>query len=114
MRARTFSVLVTSFLVLGAPSSAPGATRPALHLVRDLPLTVRGSAFRPGERVRVTVRMGEQRLVRQTHAGATGGFTVRFAGTTLDYCATPLTITARGARSGLVAAKIPVRECAAP
>jgi hypothetical protein len=46
--------------------------------------------------------------------GPPGTLTVRFAGVRLNYCATPLSITARGGRSGLVRARIPIRECATP
>ena len=90
------------------------ASRPALRIADDLPLTLRGTSFRPGERVRVTVHMGASTLVRTTRPGRRGGFTVRFAGVRLNYCAAPLTIAARGTRSGVVRARIPIRECAAP
>jgi hypothetical protein len=94
--------------------SSSAATRPVVRIADDLPLTLRGTSFRPGERVRVRVLMGAATLVRTTRASRTGRFSVRFAGIRLNYCAAPLTITARGARSGLVRVRIPIRECAAP
>jgi hypothetical protein len=114
MRFRRLCLLTAMLLALAAAAAALGATRPALTIRNDLPLTLHGSGFRSGEAVRVVVEMGEQRLVRGTHAGSAGGFTVQWAGVRLDYCATPLVITARGPRSGVVLARIPKRECAAP
>jgi hypothetical protein len=114
MRCRRFCLLTTLLVALMVAAAALGATKPALTIRDDLPITLHGGGFRSGESVRVVVEMGEQRLVRATQAGRLGGFTVRYAGVRLDYCATPLVITARGARSGVVTAKIPPRECMAP
>src|SRR5947209_4888863 len=93
-------VIVLAALVF--PVSAVSQTRPTLRVVGNLPLALRGTHFRPGENVRVTVVMGERTRARQLRVGALGGFTVRFAGVRLDYCALPLVIRARGASSGLV------------
>ena len=115
MRRRRFCLLTALLVALTASAAALAAMRPALTIRADLPLTLHGSGFRAGEAVRVTVAMGDQNLARSTHAGSAGGFTVRFAGVRFDYCATPAAvIKARGARTGVVTAKIPVRECAAP
>jgi hypothetical protein len=101
-------------LLAGTAATAHATTKPRLRIADDLPLTLRGAGFRSGEAVRVTVRMGSSRLTRRARAGATGRFTVRFRRVRLNYCATPLTIVARGSRSGSVRAPIPLRECAAP
>jgi hypothetical protein len=115
MRCRRFCLLTSLLVALAASGAALGATKPVVSIRSDLPLTIHGSGFRAGEAVRVTVVMGEQHLARLTRAGAAGGFTVRFAGVRFDYCATPdAVIKARGARTGVVTAKIPVRDCAAP
>ena len=114
LRLAIVTVALTAAAGLGFASGTTAATRPVLRIADDLPLTLRGTSFRSGERVRVTVHMGTSTLVRTTRPGRRGGFTVRFAGVRLNYCATPLTITARGARSGVVRARIPIRECAAP
>ena len=106
------AVVLTAALAFATSSDA--ASRPLLRIADDVPLTLRGTSFRPGERVRVTVHTGPATYVRSTRAGRLGRFTVRFAGVRLNYCATPLTITARGARSGVARARIPIRECAAP
>jgi hypothetical protein len=114
MRLRHLVLLAATILSLAAAATALGGTKPSLTVRRDLPLTLHGSGFRAHEAVRVTVRMGERRWVRDTHAGLAGGFTVQLAGVALNHCALPLAISARGARTGTVSAKLPPWECAAP
>jgi hypothetical protein len=104
---------VAGGLFVGAPGAA-AAPRPALRIADDVPMTLRGSGFRPREPVRVVVHMGPKRLTRSLRAQAAGTFTVRFAGLRLDYCAIPLTLRAHGTQSGLARARIPRRQCAAP
>lgn len=103
--------LAGAFVLAGAAAAAPP---PALRIVADGPLALRGTGFRAGEAVRVTVRMNERRFARDTRAARTGRFTVTFPRVRVNYCATPLTITARGSRTGTVRARIPRRECAIP
>jgi hypothetical protein len=114
MGLRRLCLVAAAFLALVGAAAALSATKPALSIRRDFPLTLRGSSFRAHEAVRVTVRMGERRWVRNVRAGLAGGFTAQFAGVALNHCATPLAITARGERSGTVSAKLPPWECAAP
>ncbi len=114
MASRALIALGAAVVALTLASASAGALKPTLRIVRDLPLTVQGSHFGARESVRITVVMGTRSLVKRERAGVDGGFTVRFAGLRLDYCALPLVITARGSRSGVVRAKVPVRECAAP
>ena len=109
-----FAAPVSLIVALILVSVAVGAVNPTLRLVGDRPLTLRGASYRPHESVRVTVVMGTKRLSRQLRAGPAGGFTVRFAGVRLDYCAVPLVISARGAISGIARAWVPRRECAQP
>jgi hypothetical protein len=104
---------IAAVALAGLPAGTASAAAPALRVVADNPLTLRGTGFRPAEAVRVTVRMGTKRWTQAARAGARGAFTVRFR-VRLDYCATPLRITARGALTGLAVARIPIRECAAP
>jgi len=90
------------------------AQPPVVRVAADLPATIMGSGFREREPVRVTILMGARRLDGAAVASATGEFSVRFSGTRLDRCATPLVVSARGKLTGLVTATLPVRECAAP
>jgi hypothetical protein len=105
--------LAATVAVAGFAAPAAPAAAPALRILDDNPLTLRGTGFRPAEAVRVTVRMGPKRWTQAARAGTHGGFTVRFR-IRLDYCATPLTISARGALGSRAVARIPIRECAAP
>jgi hypothetical protein len=101
-------------LAIAAPFAAAAATTPSLRISSDAPLTLRGSGFRAQEAVRITVRNGDHAWRKDTHAGPAGAFVVRWYSVRLDYCTSPLTISARGAKTGTVYAKIPVRDCAAP
>jgi hypothetical protein len=106
------AALVALAVTLASPALA--ARAPALQVMDDRPLVLHGTRFRPGEAVRVTVRMGAHTWARQTEAGSRGGFTLKFPRLRLNYCATPLRIVAHGRASGDVVAKLPVRECAIP
>jgi hypothetical protein len=112
MSIRSLAAL-TGVLLVTAPFAA-AATKPALRITSDAPTTVSGTGFHPGEAVRVTVTMGEQKWQKATQAGARGSFAVRWKSVRLNYCATPLAVSARGAKTGTVYAKIPMRECASP
>jgi hypothetical protein len=65
----------------GAPATSTAVTvestphRPTLAVVLRDPVTIRGSGFRPGERIRVTLPRQAVRIVR---AGSGGGFVVHF------------------------------------
>ena len=112
MRSLFALVLLGAAMLLAATAS--GQTRPALRILDSWPLTLHGAHFQPRESVRVTVVMGETTLSRRLQAGTLGGFTVRFAGVRLNYCALPLLISARGTSSGLVRTRLPIVDCAMP
>ena len=102
------TVAISLALVAGA------AQPPVVRVAADTPVTVVGSGFREHEPVRVTIVMGTRRFADAAVASAAGEFSVRFAGTRLDRCATPLVVSARGEQTGPVTATLPQRECAAP
>lgn len=114
MRRTTLIALLASLALLTFSIGAQAARPLTLRVVRAYPLTLHGANFRRGETVRVVVLMDTRRWSQQTRAGPAGGFIVRFRRVTLNYCAIPLSISARGERSGVVQAKIPPRECASP
>ena len=58
--------------------SAPSARTPGLRVMVREPLTVRGDAFKPGERVRLVALGSIKRLTRQTTADARGTFKASF------------------------------------
>ena len=85
--------------------------RPSVRFTHFHPLTVRGSAFRPAERVRVTLTgVGP----RRTHAVTTspaGRFSTVFATSRpYDPCSDTIRVVAVGGRER-AEAKLPQREC---
>jgi hypothetical protein len=77
--------LVTAVLLVPSAALAHESRRPQLKLVDRSPLVVRGTGFKPRERVRVelSVVASELRRVRTTRAGT---FTVAFARVTVHRC----------------------------
>jgi hypothetical protein len=63
--------------VASPPGTNAGGQKAVLAVLGDSPLTVRGSRFVPGERVKVTVYPAARR--KTAVAGRRGGFTVQFA-----------------------------------
>jgi hypothetical protein len=114
MSIRGIAAVAVGLLLLAVPLAA-AATQPVLRITRDAPLTLRGSGFRPQEAVKLTVTNGDHEWRKAARAGLSGTFVARWsAAIRLNYCAIPVAVTARGASSGTVSARIPVRECAAP
>jgi hypothetical protein len=111
LRRRTALLLGVFALAAAAPASGSVAK---LRLVKDLPLTLSGSAFKSAELVTVTVQVNDRKLARTTRSSARGAFSVAFAGVRFDPCKSKLVVSARGRRTGMVYLKLPLRECAAP
>lgn len=105
-----------AFLLTAAGVGAGAATRAAtLRLVDGDPLTLRGSAFKPGERVRVTVSIQPRRWERRIRAGRAGGFTVVFQQAHVgDPCTTDFHATAVGREGSIARLKRPQRLCPMP
>lgn len=103
-------VVVTALLV----PSAGARTRATLRVVDRAPLTVAGAGFRSRETVRLTVTINAQSWTKMTSASAGGTFVVAWRRLRFDPCATPAVISAHGAETGTVTAKIPTPECASP
>ena len=74
-------------LLLPAVSRPAAAGRPTLQVVKRAPFVVRGTGFRPSERVTVTLA-GEAAVRRSVTAAASGDFTVTFAGISARRCGT--------------------------
>lgn len=108
------SLAALTGVLLGAAPFAAAATKPALRITSDAPIAVSGAGFRPSEAIRVTVTMAGQKWQKATRAGARGSFSVAWKSVRLNYCASPLAVSASGAKTGTVYAKIPMRECASP
>jgi hypothetical protein len=89
--------------------------RAGLRLVDGAPLTLRGAAFKPGERVRVTLSIQPRRWERRVRAGRAGGFTVVFQQARVgDPCTTDFHATAVGGQGSIARLKRPGRLCPMP
>jgi hypothetical protein len=106
------AALASTAVGVGASASTPTAS---LRLVDNDPLTLRGSAFQPGERVRVTVRMQPRRWERRVRAGPAGAFRVVFQQVQFgDPCTTDFHATAVGREGSIARLKRPQRLCPMP
>jgi hypothetical protein len=85
---------------------------PRLRLADAAPLTLRGTGFAPGERVRVTVAAARTRTKRLV-AGRSGTFVARFAGITVHRC-DGLFAQASGSEGSLARLKRPQTFCPPP
>jgi hypothetical protein len=72
----TILALALAVLVIAAPPSASSAA-PSLRLVSQTPLTLRGTGFRSGETVRVTLTVRVLRAARTLRADTLGRFRYR-------------------------------------
>jgi hypothetical protein len=73
------ALVVSAVLALVVSATALGAAdarRPALRITDVAPLTVRGTNFRPGERVKLLVSAGRP-VTRAVRAGPRGRFVAR-------------------------------------
>jgi hypothetical protein len=76
-RSLILASLVPAVLLAGLPSAPAANGLPRLGVVQRKPLTIRGTAFKPGERVQVTAAAGAQ-VGATVVASETGAFTARF------------------------------------
>jgi hypothetical protein len=108
-RVLVLGTLVLAIAPAGTAADQRGEARPSLRLVGGPSLTVRGARFVPGERVKITVTLG-QRLVKEASADGRGSFSVRFR-TSFDRCSSSLRALAVGNRGSRAAVKLPELMC---
>jgi hypothetical protein len=89
--------------------AAISASHPQVRLSGLSPTIVRGSAFKPSERVTVTLSYGKTKAVKAVRASRSGAFTLRFS--TQPPACSKLGITARGSLGSTAAWKAPPPEC---
>jgi hypothetical protein len=95
--------------VAAGTAGSDGNRTARLQLASAAPLTLRGSGFVAGERVRVTVS-AESTRTRRVVAGRSGRFVVRFAGVAYDRC-NGLLAQAAGSEGSLARLKRPQPLC---
>jgi hypothetical protein len=101
--------------LLAAVDAEAAGPKPTLRLVTTAPVTLQGSGFRTGERVRVTVATDTAKRIAATRTTSTGSFAVRIAAPLpYDPCTSSLVATAVGARGDSATLKLPQRACPPP
>jgi hypothetical protein len=112
-------LLVVPFCFSGFFSSSSGEdmASPALRVSHASigfgsldPITIRGRRFQPGERVRITVHVGQQ-VARKTVGASRGTFTVTFGSLSPDRCSSTFAV-ARGNEGSRASVKRPLPACA--
>lgn len=111
MRGALVATLAVFLLLPAAASSGRGSTPATVLRIADVtPFVVRGSGFRPHERVRVVLKT-KARRVKTVLATATGTFRVRFVGVSLRACVGYLVRATGNKGSRAYVRQVP--ECAA-
>jgi hypothetical protein len=105
--------LLTLAAALVFAASAAGAGGPRVRLTSESPATVVGTAFRPAERVAVTVTAGETVLRKSVVATGEGRFVARWQRSIAGGCHAT-TVSAVGSRGSRAVYKTPPPECAPP
>jgi hypothetical protein len=109
--ALTFALL--GVLIAPLAPAASESTRPALRVLDKAPLILRGTGFKPAERVKVTVVTQPAQLVRRSSTSRFGTFVVRFD-TTVDPCygaRAAAAVGMRGSKASIVLARPLQRSC---
>jgi hypothetical protein len=108
---RGLLIILLAGVVTAAPASA--AVRPTLAIVHSTPsVTVRGTHFRPAEKVRLTLAAGDTRLTRRIVASGRGTFTATVGALpSFDPCSVSYAVQAVGANGERATVKFIAREC---
>lgn len=106
-------MLVTVLVASSALATAEAAATPGLTLVKRSPLVVRGTGFRPSERVVVTALTlsGPRRVV--VRATVLGRFTATIR-TANQPCGKPFAVRAVGGRGSVALLRLPSTACVPP
>jgi hypothetical protein len=100
MRRALAGCLLVALMAAAAAHAVP-APAAALKVVRLAPLTVRGTHFKPHERVKLTLTTDSKRTVRRVVATPTGTLTAVWTATLIDRCSA-YALVARGAGGSTV------------
>jgi hypothetical protein len=112
MRGLVLTVALVLALTIGVSCADAGVdTTTRVRMLDTTPVTLRGVGFAAGERVRLTVSLGELIAARTLRAGVAGGFTATFASMKYGRCGPPLAVKAVGSRGSKVSWKLVPLEC---
>ena len=99
-------------LAIGAVATADAKAPPKLHLADMQPVVVRGTGFKPVERVKVTTVVDSIRRARVVHSTRTGSFVVTFATIErFDPCNSSFAAYATGAAGDKASLTVGQRMC---
>src|SRR5262245_10130069 len=105
--------LALAVLALGAAVPSSAANAPALRIDATQPLVIRGTAFRPGERVALTATtpLGTRRVVVRATRGGRFAATFRLPAPS---CGGAFALRAVGVSGSRVTLRLPSRPCVPP
>jgi len=83
---KTVLIVLLAVLAAAPAAAAQHSSKPALDLVSQQPLVVRGTGFFAGERVRLTLRTGGDIVYRRATASRAGVFRSNFGTVTIGRC----------------------------
>lgn len=107
-----FLIAVLVAAVVASAAAAQTQRTPRIWLVTVKPVTVAGTQFTSGERVRVTAALGEASFAKTVTASRLGRFTARWTRSVSDSCY-GIVIRATGSQGSKAVWKLVV-ECAPP
>jgi hypothetical protein len=112
MRGLVVTVALASALTAGVScTDASVDTTTRVRMLDTAPVTLRGVGFDAGERVHLSVSLGELTASRTVRAGRAGGFTTAFTSMRYGRCRPPLSVKAMGSRGSRVSWKLVPLEC---
>jgi len=106
------AVFVVVILALAAAPAAGArhSSKATLRLVSPQPLVVSGTGFFAGERVRLTLRTGDDVIVRRATVSRTGVFRSSFGTVTFGRCG-GFSVRATTRRHSALLTKVPLPAC---
>ena len=111
----TFITLAVAALIGAGTAVAQGTARATLHVTVSDGIHVRGTHFRPRERIRLSVTYADATKTRVVRATATGAFASTVPEwVPYDPCVGSLVATAVGNSGDRASIKLPQRACPPP
>jgi hypothetical protein len=104
-------VLLALVIALGGTATASAGSSARVRFSSTDPVTIRGTGFYAGERVRVTLRGPDVKRVRVVVTTPRGAFMARFGSVGIDRCTDSLYAAAVGRRGDRAGAKLPQPQC---
>jgi hypothetical protein len=98
------AAIVIALVCASAALSSPTRTKPQLRILDASPVTLKGTHFRPRERVRITATAADTQT-KTARTSAAGSFTAQFPDLVVNRCS-GLAVQALGARGDRASTKV--------